>query len=119
VNPLFRVPVALVAATMLLTATACGGGDDASAVDKEDLTAQIMAVVSGEGTPDQACIRTSLDALSDDELTTISAAISAPDFIDGTESLVAALPTDLGIKVTAISNTCIGTEAPEDMVPAP
>lgn len=118
-NPLFRVPVALVAATMLFTATACGGGDDASAVDKDDLTAQIMAVLSGENTPDEDCIRTSLDELSDDELTTIDAAIASPDFIDGTESLVAALPTDLGIKVTAISNTCIGTEAPEDMVPAP
>lgn len=118
-NPLFRVPVALVAATMLFTATACGGGDDASTVDKDDLTAQIMAVLGGEGTPDEDCIRTSLDELSDDELTTISAAIAAPDFIDGTEPLVAALPTDLGIKVTAISNTCIGTDPGDDPVPAP
>lgn len=115
----FRVPVALVAATLLFTATACGGGDDASTVDKDDLTAQIMVVVSSEGTPDQACIRTSLDELSDDELTTINAALASSDVINGTESLVAALPSDLGIKVTAISNTCIGTEAPEDMVPAP
>lgn len=118
-NPLFRVPVALIAATMLFTATACGGGEDTSAVDKEGLTAQIMAVVSSEGTPDEDCIRTSLDELSDDELTTINDALASSDVINGTESLVAALPSDLGIKITAISNTCIGTEAPEDMVPAP
>lgn len=114
---LFHGPVALVAAPLLLTATACGS--DASAVDKKDLTARIMAVVSSEGTPDQGCIRTSLDELSDDALTTINDALATPGFINGTESLLAALPDDLGIKITEISNTCIGTEAPEDIEPAP
>jgi hypothetical protein len=96
--------IATVATTgLLLLATACGGGgSDAESVDKDALIDKVTAGYFGGQNPAPDCIRGELEKLSVDDLTTLSS---------GIEGATSDPP-----QIQAITETCVGTEAPVDAV---
>lgn len=104
-----RILLAAAATGVLLVASACGSNGESAAGDKAALIGQVMEDYFAGDEVNNDCVRDALSELSDADLRTLGGPLADAEAFED---------QDQGPpQIAAITDQCIGTPTPEDMVP--